>query len=420
MNNSLNNKLDRVDSAIAMMRNNLKINANAPVEDVVKATQFGIKELINIYIQEEEPASKDGIWLQTAPFEYDTFTVDEDCKVKDTIEKTLGSHEYTGYDSTNKILADKNYIYHCYNKNIYRHNIETGTRELIGSLPNNISSFTIYNDKIYLVYVSQTDFVEYDLNTNEYKTILNLPFSSNTHAIGRESSKVAIFGRNQGILLDLKTLTYVNMPAYPQTYCYGGGSYACTLPSWGGLILTPVFGYGASSPVREYCGFLDPETNTFSWLPHPGGYWEEIVDNAIVGNVLYRINSRENGIMVYQLPSQGNSAENKGYIMTGYDFRRGGLTNAKESLYTFTGIGSGSQVYKIASETSSYDENTLVLIQGRYKTTKRDITLFSLPETSVGKLQWSFNDIFPCVDGQLLTNIPTYYGNGTEWIKYKN
>ena len=61
MANNLNSKLTRVDEAIATMRQNLKISSNAPVEEVVNATNFALKDLMNIYIQEDEPAQKDGI-----------------------------------------------------------------------------------------------------------------------------------------------------------------------------------------------------------------------------------------------------------------------------------------------------------------------------------------------------------------------
>ena len=77
-------------------------------------------------------------------------------------------------------------------------------------------------------------------------------------------------------------------------------------------------------------------------------------------------------------------------------------------------IFNNGKIVNLATDTSSYDNDTIVVTQGQYKLNPYKINLFSLPETKGGKLLWSFGDAFPYKDGQLLTNIPSYYGTGTE------
>ena len=67
-----------------------------------------------------------------------------------------------------------------------------------------------------------------------------------------------------------------------------------------------------------------------------------------------------------------------------------------------------------ASDTSSYDHDTIVIVQGQYHTTNYLITLYNLPKTGVGNFKWPMSDILPYINGKFKTGIPTYYGNGNE------
>jgi hypothetical protein len=76
--NSLNNKLNRIDETLLVMKNNLGLSNNEVIENLATATN--LHSLANIFIQEEEPSIKDGIWVQakkeTHP--YDTIRIDGD------------------------------------------------------------------------------------------------------------------------------------------------------------------------------------------------------------------------------------------------------------------------------------------------------------------------------------------------------
>ena len=59
----LQNKIDRMERALAESRIGLEVAADAPIEDFVAKTKFN--NVLNIYCQEEEPESKEGVWLKT-------------------------------------------------------------------------------------------------------------------------------------------------------------------------------------------------------------------------------------------------------------------------------------------------------------------------------------------------------------------
>lgn len=59
----LQNKIDRMEKALAESRISLEVAADAPIEDFVAKTKFN--NTLNIYCQEEEPENKEGLWLKT-------------------------------------------------------------------------------------------------------------------------------------------------------------------------------------------------------------------------------------------------------------------------------------------------------------------------------------------------------------------
>ena len=62
MNETLETKLTRVDTAVSTIKQNLHFEENALIEDVAASTD--IKRLTNVFVQQNEPSVKDGIWVQ--------------------------------------------------------------------------------------------------------------------------------------------------------------------------------------------------------------------------------------------------------------------------------------------------------------------------------------------------------------------
>ena len=57
--NSLNEKLNRIDETLSIMKTNLHLSENEVIENLAEATN--LHGLTNIFMQEEEPEKKEGI-----------------------------------------------------------------------------------------------------------------------------------------------------------------------------------------------------------------------------------------------------------------------------------------------------------------------------------------------------------------------
>jgi hypothetical protein len=75
--------------------------------------------------------------------------------------------------------------------------------------------------------------------------------------------------------------------------------------------------------------------------------------------------------------------------------------------------------YAVAKDTSKFQPQSLVVTQGKYKSTEYRTAIYQLPEFALGKMLWSIYDV-AYYDVDDFISVPTYYGNGTEWIKFKN
>ena len=78
MDNTIETKLNRVDAAVSTIKQNLHFEDNALIEDVAASTD--IKRLTNVFVQQNEPEVKDGIWVQCDEKEnaFDKIIMDRD------------------------------------------------------------------------------------------------------------------------------------------------------------------------------------------------------------------------------------------------------------------------------------------------------------------------------------------------------
>ena len=108
-----------------------------------------------------------------------------------------------------------------------------------------------------------------------------------------------------------------------------------------------------------------------------------------------------------------------------YVFYNGSTSVVGNDVYIFGGSGSGggTNCYAFASSVS-FNNNTLIIIKtsehdGLYKT-----QFFQPPEDInpdyMGRIVSGFDDALLYADNTIQDSLPTYYGNGTEWIKFKN
>ena len=79
--------------------------------------------------------------------------------------------------------------------------------------------------------------------------------------------------------------------------------------------------------------------------------------------------------------------------------------------------GGNKKQAKFVIPLQEFDDNTLVISQGTqiYKT-----QLYENKDID-GRLLYSFDDVkYNTTESGLDDTLPTYYGTGTEWVKFKN
>ena len=204
--NSLNNKFNRVDSAITEMRQNLNLQSTDSIEMVAETTALNLKKLMNIFIQQEEPETKDGIWIKNDPFEYDEIRVDETFVIKGQFEPESagGVAPYTmGYASVvewNKELYFLNMNYNSYTTGkMYRFDETTGSMIEIPEFAQNQNNSglsrpaaaactCLYKDIIY-IYTTNGLIHTYNMQTHEYSSF-DIPSDTDNHYMFNVENKI--------------------------------------------------------------------------------------------------------------------------------------------------------------------------------------------------------------------------------------
>lgn len=420
MYNTLETKLNRVDNAVASIKEHLLLSNNAPIEDVVDATDIQLKKLLNIYIQENEPEKKEGIWLQMPNFEYTNVTIDETLGVKDEI---TGDDKWPALPASNMGLVEcQDEIYGIVDSNgaslckIYKadENMNWSLYDEIPSQTIRMSSYCASDDNyIYLTNLSGgiTQIARYNPATKDI-IVHKFPKSIYESIMGVYNNTLYIFGQtsNKGVTYNFDTQEQGEIPGCPRYMNYE--YYNTQLSMWNGMFYIP--GVKASSSSSSYSAyFFDPVAN--EWVanaPNPGAY--NCYGTTVVGDYAYTSHYTYNtGDKWRKTNLTTGTVTNLSNISVGEKSR---ILYLKGTIF----IQNGTKLYSLANDNSSYDSNTVIIVQGQYKLNAYKINLFSLPETKGGKLLWAVADVYPFNNGQLLTNIPTYYGNGTEWIKFKN
>ena len=99
-----------------------------------------------------------------------------------------------------------------------------------------------------------------------------------------------------------------------------------------------------------------------------------------------------------------------------YSFSGRCACSLSDSIYLFGGNNYPTKVQVLKFTTKSFDDKSIVLLNGlTYKTQLLSNDLFD------NSVKYTFNDVWLYEDENgLITDIPTYYGDGTQWINIKN
>ena len=423
MENGLNEKLTRVEETVGQIKTNLKLNSTAPIEEVVTATELKLKNLLNVYVQENEPENKDGIWLQMPTFEYSNITIDELLGIKD---EPCGEDRWPKFSQSKGPLCTgivDGVLYGVCGNQVYIFDQDTMQATLHATAPFEVTGSShgaiFHNNKFYS-FNGLNRIHCYNPVTNEKEfqstSVPKSPYYAGY--IGAYENYIFLFAQTPdfGFKYNLDTQEWTQLTKPPK-YLQSSHTNDNRTLVWNGMFLFPNACTGSSYSDYQLYGY-NIATDTWSKMQAQQGAYQ-CYSYVIVGDYMYTAQRSYN-------PDYWRKVNlitgEKTYINISHEPNNNMLNMnvINGTIFIFFNSGMNGLVLSLGADTSSYDENTIVVVQGQYKLNPYNINLFSLPETKGGKLCWSFADVYPHKDGELLTNIPSYYGDGTQWIKFKN
>lgn len=450
MEQNLDFKLNRVATVVDEMKQNLRLESNAPIEEVSAATD--LKNLLNIFIQPDEPEYKDGIWIQTdETLPIQQILMDEDPYVINTWcnYKTVPQPPYSQSLTYPCIYNNMMYVFGRTSspyRQCYKMNLDTGETTIFEAPEGYIlycKRACVVGDDVYLVGASAVkadyqpqNLYKYNIPTNTWTTLTPCPVtpaanSSFIHFDGNiYMPKYMVEGSTSSTVTGMYRYNIEEDAWYDEGklnfYYSSSGQWV-----WGDIILFPRAGKSSSNAYdHTWFGYYKPSTKESGIL----------------------LNEQGKEIRLKQSTASGYSANNYGCVYNDtyygispswsqkfewYNLKTGeqatftsetGVTSFGTTNYLFCFPYKG-KIYYIAGttmnalggETKELPEQSLIISQGRNNPSAVTTQLFNVNNAYIGRLLYPlFDVIYHSTETGTLDKLTIHYGNGTEWIRFKN
>ena len=464
--NGLNTKLSRVDEAVSTLRRKLKLIENDPVEKVVEKSD--IKNHLNIFIQDTEPETKEGIWIKTADkLQIDKIVTDEMPFVKwEAINSSLFPqlNISSTYVYKPAIIGDD--IYFTYSTTtsastkLCRLHIPTWTTTEIKSFPGKYlykkDTCVVEEDIYFLGNGSSTSYEpntcwKYNTSTDTWTQLADMPGSPSAnlwsavyidgfiYMIGVKSTSTSY---NDVYKYDIQNNTWSYVTSIVWTglgrkRCLAHGKTICIFN------MRDENGNNNGAGVQDYeynkILYFDTETLNISsstlagykYGLHQSGA-QHIDYGCVVNDIYYGIykqdvpSSGDSGkdfqVVIYDLKEQQQLAitDFDSTMWTGYG-NNAALIPYKNTILKFASVtGSKINVEAFSLISKEYDNNTLVIMQGKNNPSAITTELFHVDGLAEGRILYPvFNVAHYTTEGGLNYKLNLYYGDGESWHNYR-
>lgn len=388
---------------------------------------------LNVYVQNTEPTKKDGLWIKdtgrkgkiindldlwfanawndpnlhplaSPPINYNQ---SYGCSVGDFIYMPMGANQFPylyRYDTINNIwemMPDAPFSY------------SLGNAVAVGNVVYVFCQSSVSN--------YQT-LIAFDTVSKTWSTKANIPFAFNEGSVASVGTDIYLFGglsnTKTTYKYDTLTNTYTKLTDIPYSFSYGSASAV-------GSNIYLMGGNG--SPSIDSCYMYDTLNNTWSakaTMPKNVKYHQSVT----IGSKIYVIGGTGTTVTVKILIYDAiNNTWSYGSDLP-YEMFYSTVAYCNKAIYSIGGIGSSpithyTDIRAYYFNSKVYEDGTVLLYRtsdstGTYATellTPRT-TAYTGPFT---KLLTRFNNVFYYKGGTLQENLPTYYGDGTKWIKFK-
>lgn len=429
MEQNLNTKLTRIENTVNIMKTNLHLPEDEVIEKVAEATN--LHSLANIFIQEEEPEIKDGIWIQAnkESHPYDTIRFGGDIvipgqwRLDERTPKTMYSTNEVvalrGHEGNFVVHQGKIYVKGYWPNYLGEYNVDTNIVTPICDIPGSQSGAITANDNYVIVSGADDWFVAYNIDTKEVRqyTIENASRIHRTCYCAYDNSFYAFCSSN-----------YAFYKVNPET---GASERVDAISVYNNRA-------GYFTFMGQHLVIIKNYRSPYVTVYDIGDNYTKIYDKSIPGlpssdaesfemgkYVYYHISSSQ---MIYRLNKETYECENvtdqfdltsfnkdNCYGMFGYQDKIYMAYLIEKDTYHAKAIA----FYHMDTITQEYDDSSIIVMQtpiskGEYRT-----AIWTYPNLD-GRMLFSFYDVFYYnKDTGFDFTVSMYYGNGTEWVKFK-
>ena len=322
----------------------------------------------NVFMQETEPTTKNGIWLKGS-YQVDNIAADENI---------FAGEEW----NTTKMASLKVIPYEFYTGSAV--SIETNVY-LFGGSGNSTAAY------------------KYDTLTDTYTKLTDIPYQfygsvasigTNIYLFGSDSSSYHKYAYKYDTLTD----TYTKLTNIPYEFYYGSAA----------SIETNVYLFGGTSGNSTTAYKYDTLTDTYTKLTDiPYQFYGSV---ASIGTNIYLFGGTSGSTKAYKYDTLTDTYTKLTDIP--YNFYRSSAIFTGTDIYLFGGAANKTKVQVMTMIPNDYGNNSIVISQGGF--TKKT----NIADYGIQNAKFYYDKVYyQNENGELLNTIPTYNGNGTEWIK---
>jgi len=382
----------------------------------------------NIFVQLEEPEEKNGIWLQTDKT-LEHIYADDDIFIAGEWkpDEAYKNIPYNFYRGSAVVVSTNIYLFGSYSSSYqnyaYKYDTLTNTYTKLKNTPYVCfsGSAVVVGTDVYLFGSGSgsgsysTYAYKYDTLTNTYTQLTNIPYQFSYGQTVNIGTDIYLFGSGSyptyAYKYDTLTNTYTQLTNIPYQL-YKGSAVAIDTDIY-------LFG-GGNSSYSTYAYKYDTLTDTYTKLTNIP-YQFMSGSAVVVGTDIYLFGGNGSS-SAYTYAYKYNTLTNTYTQVTNIpnQFYEGSAVVVGTDIYLFGGAANTQKVQVYVLESSTYENNSVVIAQGRYYQTGYGIELYN-DNLFSSPMLYAFADAwFYTTEDGIITTIPTYYGDGTQWIKFKN
>ena len=433
MSNLLDVKLNKIETAVTQVKEQYSMAPNASIDELNEGLAQGIKHFMNVFIQEEQPEGFEGIWIQEPKREWLALYNDEYVPVKDQFE-AVGLNTKTA--TAEETWVSLNGYFYSANANIIRQYTKTQPQVLINSITLSVGNGGyrynfVHNNKMYAI--GSSDWIEFNPENGEVRVMpalegIEASFTNGKHHFAYHQNVLYCFSRGGCIKFNFEDESIESIAQYGDTN-EGFDPYTMS-PVVNDKIYLTGFKRSGGWDGHTVCYHID--TNSYGADDLAYGIHAANVSGNYLGSAVLV------GKYIYTMKTSSKS---------GYGLRRVDVDTCEVThlnILPFSGVGNswgwasdahvgnldgrlvvygggqgGNQIYRLEDDTLEYEEGSLIITEGKYWNGVKHTGLYQLPKPTRGRITYPFYDVIFVRDGEK-SLAPTYYGTGTEWVKFKN